>query len=670
MLHTKFTRMVRVLGLVWKTVAGRQFAGPVFVTHPMGHFLENGSVPVKRRASFSPIWSFAVGWIFLLALALPASGQLSTQQRDQLVERIRVASENLDGDKITEIEDAAETLQLAIDELKNHLSRKADAANAQAWLDYLAVMELREATEEFNDKPSRDSLKAFFAAAQTVRDRTIGVQPGLEVTAVRAVRSAVADLVPAVRFRSKEATLAYLEKQLVALAESWEGIEGVPTPEESARLSGILSLLNETGQRDGLIDEAGRQFSHPNISIWIGEQLVQRALSRSVNQSRPVRDCILGTSITGTALLTGQVSAQLLPTDGAIRVQVTLDGQVHSNNIGRNGPVRLRTSGLGNVSSSRVVTVNESGIYAEPVQTTGTLSTRINAIEHRLRLVRRIARKKAGEQKPLADRIALGKLKDQVGSGFAEETDEALSRPLPNPTKQLLPWFLRLDLPTPTRRIGSTQTAVYAHATVRRSAELAAPLPAPAVPGGYDAVIQVHESLIDNTVGHMLAGRTVNEDELAELLQQSGRATKIEREEGEEPFELDFARSRPIVFEAREGKIRVGIRGTRFQQGNKGIDKAVEITATYEPITTVEGYVILKLVEDAKIDFPGTKRLSVSQTGTRTAMTKKFKGVFPKYLMDQPWTVPSTVQSEAIRNRVYRPRQFHAEDGWVTIAIN
>ena len=142
------------------------------------------------------------------------------------------------------------------------------------------------------------------------------------------------------------------------------------------------------------------------------------------------------------------------------------------------------------------------------------------------------------------------------------------------------------------------------------------------------------------------------------------------RDEDEAPFELDFARSRPIIFEAREGKIRVGIRGTRFVQGKRGISRPLEITAIYEPVKTVEGIAILKLTENAKIDFPGTKRLSIAQTGTRSAMAKKFKDVFPKYLMDQPWTVPPTVKADAIRNRVYRPREVSAKDGWLTVAVN
>ena len=471
----------------------------------------------------NPLWvSFAFLFI-LLAFVPTAMAQLDSDQRERLVQRIRSAAESLDEDKITEIDEAKEEFESAMEKLNDHLESKADSKNAEAWMEYLAVEELKESMEELGERPKRDALLAFFSAAQTVRDRTIGIEPGLEVSAVRGIRSAVAKLVPAVRFRSKEATVNYLEKQLNSLADDWEDVERVPTPDETARLSGILSLLQETGQRDGVIDEAAEQFSHPNVSVWVGQQIVQRAIYRSVNQSRPVRDCILGTSISGTATMMGNVSAQLLPSRGAIRVQVALTGQIHSNNIGRNGPVQLRTTGSGNVLSTRIVTVNESGIYAEPVQTTATLATRINAIEHRLRLVRRIARKKAAEQKPQADQIALGKLKQQVGSQFAKETDEALARPLPNPTKQLLPWFLRLDLPTPSRRIGSTDNAVFAEAIMRREDQLASPTAAPPVPGGYEAVVQVHESLIDNTIGHMLAGRTVDEDELGELLQQGGR---------------------------------------------------------------------------------------------------------------------------------------------------
>ncbi|WP_146518790.1 hypothetical protein [Stieleria varia] len=618
--------------------------------------------------------TLAIVAIGMVACCQPAVAQLSQWQRDRMVEAAKSSIEQLDADRIPDKDAAEEALHLALYQLQQHLQQKADASNAQAWTDYLAITEMIKALQAEDEK-------RVLSAAQKIRDRSIGVAPGLEVTAVRGVRDATERLANAYRLSKKEALVKLVTRQLEALAEKWSEVDSVPSVDDAARLTLVLSILQQMNQDVSLLQEARQQFSRPNANVMVGEAFVQRAVQRSINQSRPVRECILGTSISGTAHMMGNVTASLIPSDGAVRVQVALTGQVTSNNTGVNGPVRLRTTGLGQVYSYRTITVSESGVVASPTQTTATLSTQINAIEHPLRLVRRIARKKAAEQKPKADQIALGKLQSQVGTQFADETSQALSKPLPNPMDQLRPWLLRLDLPTPSRNIGSTSDSVYAHAMLRHDWQLASPTSAPPAPGGYEAVVQIHESLIDNSIGHVLSGRTIGEKELQKLLEGRGknasaasnRDADSDDEESKEPFEIDFTRSRPVVFEAREGKIRIGVRGTRFSQGKKSTEgriPALEITADYIPVKTTDGVVLLKRDGDVSIEFPGSRSSKIFQAGIRNTIRKRFEDVFPEYLMDQPWTVPPTVTNDAIRNRVYRPRYVTAENGWLTIAVN
>ena len=200
--------------------------------------------------------------------------------------------------------------------------------------------------------------------------------------------------------------------------------------------------------------------------------------------------------------------------------------------------------------------------------------------------------------------------------------------------------------------------------------------------GRYDVALQLHETVIDNVISPVLAGRTMTETELNKLLQQSpvqqstvDQSTNIVSDTGlsdddEPPFEIDFARLRPIVFESRDQNIKLGIRGTRFAQGSRELNQALEITANYVPARLADGTAMLVRTGEVDVDFPSRNRkLSVSQTGLKTTIEKKFANVFPEMLLHEPLEVPPTVKLEAIAGRSFRPQTIDARDGWLTITV-
>ena len=73
---------------------------------------------------------------------------------------------------------------------------------------------------------------------------------------------------------------------------------------------------------------------------------------------------------------------------------------------------------------------------------------------------------------------------------------------------------------------------------------------------------------------------------------------------------------------------------------------------------------------EVDVDFPSRNRkLSVSQTGLKTTIEKKFANVFPEMLLHEPLEVPPTVKLEAIAGRSFRPQTIDARDGWLTITV-
>ncbi len=595
--------------------------------------------------------------------------KLTDADRQRLVAEITAAAQQLDASRLPQLDSSKQQVLQRIESLDQFLAARTSAENRQAWLEYLDVQPLKEAIE------ADQSVATMGREAVALRFRLIGTSPGLELRHWAELRDSVQQLIHAITFRDPERSLTTIAKQLEALSDRVNRLGDVPSSEDIAVITAIMGLVDASGQADDAIAAMRHTFSRPNVAVLIGESLVQEVVRQDVNQSRPVRDCILGTRIIGTATMNGVVTADLLPAVGSARMQVSLAGNIVSNNTGYNGPVRLKTVGYGDVNVSRTVHLDESGVRMDPAEVRAALRTEIRAICHKLRLVRNIAKKKAAQQKPQADRIAAFKMRNQVSRQFTSQTDQAGGFTPPDAFSDVRPMLSRLSLSEPTRFWGSTDDSIFIDSTFRGSNQLSTVVSRPPLTTAYDAAIQIHESVINNAFSPVLAGRTLKESQLNRLLEEAGQelpnlpADDKEDAKSEPPFEIDFARLQPIVFQARDQTIRIGVRGTRFVQGRRELKRAMEITAIYHPVETEDGRIILKRDGEVDVSFPGGKRLTVTQAGLKPTIQTKFGRVFPDVLLDRPLEVPEDTKIDPLKGRVFHPRLVEAQDGWLTIAV-
>ncbi|TWU58767.1 hypothetical protein Poly51_15470 [Rubripirellula tenax] len=621
----------------------------------------------------------------LTSLSLPsvALAQWSASDRERLASQIDSASKHLDSSRFPSFDESRGTALNSLNAAESFFTRQTDASNAAAWLDYLDLGPLRDAITA--DESETDVARR----AIDLRYRLVGTSPGLELSRLTTLRRDLERLIEAVRLRDPQRAETLVARQMEALAEKIREMGDHPSAEDVSSLNAVVGLLIASEQAGDFVAALGNQFNRPNLAVLVSESMVQSAINRGVNQSRPVRDCILGTRIVGSASLNGMITADVLPSIGDVRVQVALAGCVTNKNTGYNGPVVLRTSGVGSVNVSRMLHISEAGIRADNAFVQASLSTNIDAIEHRMRLVRRIASKKAAEQKPKADRIAVEKLRTQVGSQFVEQTDTATAVAPPDVLANVRPVLTRMSLDEPARLWGSTDQMIFIDATLRRTDQLASVTTRPLITQAFDAAVQIHESAIDNAMTPLLAGRTLREGDFEEIIADAGLPVQASKtadtgrsvlesstdddsgeEDDETPFEIDFARLRPIIFEARDQTIRVGVRGTRFATGTRELKQAMEITAVYEPARTQDGRMLLLRKDTVDVSFPGpSKRLTMSQAGLKRTIQKKFAEVFPEVLLDQSFTVPMTSKLESLRGRVFRPESVDAQNGWLSVGV-
>jgi hypothetical protein len=603
----------------------------------------------------------------ILVAAMPdrVTAQLSDVDRSRLAVEISRAAEELDPRLFPDLDACKAALLQSVESVERYFARATDPANRKAWLEYLDLDPLVEAIQS-NQPPEELARPAI-----DLRYRLIGTAPGLELSTIARLRDAVEQLIEAIRFHESERSLESLARQLESLAARVAVLGDRPSAEDCAVISAVTGVLESSGQAANLVRSLRNTFARPNLSVQISESMVQSVINLGVQRTRPVRDCILGTTLVGDATLSGNITANLLPSLGTARINVNLAGCVVSRNIGYNRSVRIRSTGYGDVSVSRDVTIGQAGLALQPVHARAGLRSEIGSVEHHLALVRNIARKKAFQQKPLAERIAAEKLRQRVSEQFIEQTGEVSSRAKLDVLANVRPLLKRLALDEPAQFWSSTEESIVIDAAFRRRDQLASVVSPPSIQRPFDVAVQVHESVIDNVCAPVLAGRTLSERRLNDLLEKAGRpvpAAPVD-EEVEPPFEIDFARLRPVIFEAREQTLRIGFRGTRFAQGSRELKQAMEITALYQPVATAPGTAVLRRMGDVDVDFPGGRRLTVAQAGLKRTIQKKFSDVFPEEVLGRPWMVPQDTKMESLRGRSFLPGSIDARDSWLTITL-
>ncbi|MEM6978188.1 MAG: hypothetical protein AAF539_00890 [Planctomycetota bacterium] len=651
-------------------------------------------------------WRYPAQWLLhaviiaelMIALGSPASAELlNAGTHPATPHSINAAIENaiatIDVDRLPNVETTEKNVVQAIEDARTYFESATEASNFDDWMRYLDWQPLVDAINQ------QAKVSARGRAAIALRNRLIGPEEGLELSRLVQLRSALDEYVAALLFgdarRGRAAANSFLNRIAEQFATSGDeessGEYQVSdlSPAAVAIVDDLLSQLDRINQASELIDGIRARFSQPNVRIWVDGNVVTNAVMGPVDEASPVNDCILGTRLIGQSHLRGAVSASLIPHNGDARIWLRMDANFRSDTRGYNGPVSVDSQAQGRVYVSRQVAITERQIVLGDIISDVDFESRIRRVNHPLRLVRKIAGRNAQETRPKAEAIAGSRLRTRVEKSFRTETDRAGKREFPDLDAIMRPWLRRLDMPRPERVISSQSDSVHVHIQMQQPVGLAAPtqppdvstlMPAMAQPP--EAVLQVHETILANSVGAFLSGLTFTPDDLDQLTSlfddsdsgdsESGIGTRdVPATEGDdEGFEVDFEKVRPIYFEARNGTLRLGVRGSRFSQGKRELDRSLEVAATYRPVVMDDQ--TMMLVRDAEIDlsFPGTKRLTLTQTAIKANIIDGFSELFPETLLGRSASVPSTLALKMIAGKTYRVVGLDMSGGWFSVGVS
>ena len=203
------------------------------------------------------------------------------------------------------------------------------SANGAAWLDYLRWQGVRA---QLGDGARPD----FEAANATLRRLSSGAD-GLERPSLQAFAAALEDYVGVARFAlapTDRQTRSYTAAAngVAQLLES--GVDDARSSFQAERRLALLAGIETTGNGSELLGAIRAEYGAPNLLIETATPLLDRLVTRSVDDCAPVTDCILGVRINGTGATTGRLRVRSLPDAGHARLLFVLSGTTHSRTVG------------------------------------------------------------------------------------------------------------------------------------------------------------------------------------------------------------------------------------------------------------------------------------------------------------------------------------------------
>jgi hypothetical protein len=398
--------------------------------------------------------------------------------------------------------------------------------------------------------------------------------------------------------------------------------------------------------------------------VQVSKEVLGAGFESEVSEVSAVRETIMGTSIRGTARMWAQISLSLVPDSERAAFDILLTGSANSTNVGRNGPVTIYSNGLTRISANKRVYVDAEGLHAFGAVARCSTRSTIHRIAANCCLVRRIAWKRARQQKGQAERIASGRAARRVEGRFDGQAAEMLGEANESfATKFRNPLLRRNGFPN-LLKLSTNERRLFAEVMRAGPAQLASPNAPPPLDDEHAVAVRVHDSIVGNFSETLLGGETLTDEKLVELLEKAEVEVPEELKIGpdKDPWSITFMRKRPIHVEFSPAAIKLTIEGDRFTRGDQALNDDMRISATYVIEKTAEG-ISLTRQGDVDVEFTKARSLGFDELTIKTFFQKKFASLFKPEFQGTGLVLPGNWKQAG----TLRVRQMDVTEGWLAL---
>ncbi len=500
--------------------------------------------------------------------------------------------------------------------------------SAEGWREYLEFSRLGELMEREKSWPAEFLEKIY--------QRLAAGYPGLELRCFVDLREAIRAYLLRERSLLDEQIAARVVEVGQQLLEAVRGYSLEPSAEKLVEIYQTFSWLRILGLEGDWASNLTAVLDGPNMHVRFSERLIQAAVDRPVDDTGPFEEVILGTYLVGTSRTRGHLRAFLVPSETAALVRLVLEGTIHTDARGFNGPVQVLTRGQTSITAEKLLGVGRNELVSSPAYSEACTESELLdlwAIRGGA-LVEAIGWRRAWSQKPLADAIAA----ERAEARMNRRLDEEIGRRLADANRQFSSriWDPLEDRALYPQTIAWRTTASFLEGFLwqKGRAGLGSPSLPPQVFMDQDLVLGIHETAVNFALAEAFAGMILREAELRKWAEDFwGQVPPgLEVEDPAEPWTIVLASERPIEVAFRGDLLSITIRGQAYEKGDRSFP-GMDVTAIYRLEDSPEGRVAVRQ-GDLRIYPPRfreeERKLTAREQVLRTLLARRFAKVFPE----------------------------------------
>jgi hypothetical protein len=592
-----------------------------------------------------------------LFAAAALSGNTAFSQTD-VIQAAKDAGKSFQPIAPQDVAAAKAELQAAVADLDAMLRRSLPEYDA-GWRKFLRWDDLQTQLRAEGPDPK---------SAEAVLDKFSANVSGLELPRFSRVRRALRNYLDLATAAGDPKLQEAYGTQVTDLAAKLEAYDKTGAGDDALAINRALGWLRRGRQAPQLVEAIQGKYARPNLYGTVSQHFLAAGIEEDIEQTQPVTDVILGTSLYGTAHMTGRTRVALQPNEKQAQFDIFLTGQAISNNVGYNGPVTLYSTGNTTISGRKSMFVNDLGLTAAPAAASCATASNIYAISAKCGLIEKIAWKRAGQQKSQAEQIASSHAAWRVQGQMDTRANTLIANANKDYTEKIRTPLARRDGLPRDLRFRSQPDKIEMISLEQSPIQLAAPSDPPAPQAAYDVMVQAHESAVINYGEAIIGGITLTDERLEQIIRDDLKGEvpeELKITPDKDPWSITFTDEAPVRAIFGEGTVNLAIRGRRFTRGDQAINEPIEISALYKIEKTDTGSKLTRQGE-VLVKFLQRERLGAPQIAFKTFLTRKFEALYKPEIVSEG----IALKGQLAKAGKLRIQEITTGKGWVVLGWN
>ncbi len=501
---------------------------------------------------------------------------------------------------------------------------------------------------------------------------------GLEREPFLEARTALLAYMNALLFsRDAESTKKQYVETIADLAERLAAYQETPTSDLGLEIGRRVGWLERARQSPKVVKAIRREYSQPNLFAEVSHRLFTAGIDSDVSQAQQVTSCILGTSIYGTANITGRITSVFVPDPDRASFDLLLTGNIYSDNVGYNGPVTIYSTANTSVDASKRIHFDDAGLLMEMAWARCATGSNVHSIAARSCLVRKIAWKRAARSKTTAERLAAGQAQQRIAGGFDEQTAELMAQPKDGYQDQFRKPLLRRGGFPKLMKLSTLANRLRVKMLQETRFQMAAPQEPPPIGEGHDVALRIHESLVANYSETLLGNVMVTDEQMVQMYVDANREVPKELviTDKSDYWAITFHPTQPIRVRFRDGGVRIEVHCKSLHRGEdydavKLAGDEIRIAADYKIDVADGGVQLVRPEGDVAIDFLAGGKVvgGFRQAAEKGFLQRKFNAMLKERIPEER-TNGIKLQGRWERAGKLVARETKSAAGWLVLGL-